>query len=95
MFPPLESNYFLISHLQHISFHLKFVFNILPLAACRLPLAACRLPLAACRLPLAACRFSSILQHKDMTIFVVTQLFCKKNDYYFRHFYNGFIICGL
>jgi len=70
MFPPLESNYFLISHLQHISFHLKFVFNILPLAACRLPL--------------ATCRFSSILQHKDMTIFVVTQLFCKKNDYYFR-----------
>jgi len=39
------------------------------------------LPAAYCLLPTAF--FLSILQHKDMTIFIVAQMFCRKNDYFF------------
>jgi hypothetical protein len=32
------------------------------------------------------CRSLSILQHKDMTIFIVIQIFFNKNDYLFSRF---------
>jgi type IV secretory pathway VirB3-like protein len=39
-------------------------------------------PLSLCAVaPL--CLSSSILHYKDMTIFIVTQIFCNKNDYFY------------